>query len=251
MSEIIKTTGDVGQPLELEKIMVDLASGMPPGNFYCQLIVRALLRLDKWPEELQMEKSVLSILTNYEFSARSKIEIILRVNKLGVDRRNAILLSLVNNSVSERNSDVCRKLAFICLLKTISIDFKTSNDEIYQLLGVENFDFDYALDFLRTLGQNLYDQSKVFQLFQSVYANEYVKEMGEHVHKLKAKDTTGRWAYYFVLVEPEMENEYLRACARDGTLDLEDYGKVVASCYGEVPSTEVKTYLKERYDFDV
>ena len=69
--------------------------------------------------------------------------------------------------------------------------------------------------------------------------------------QLKAKDTTGKWAYYFVLVEPESEYNFLKAIEGDGTIDLKDYGTVISSCYGEKPTEEVKLYLKEMYRFDV
>jgi tetratricopeptide (TPR) repeat protein len=75
--------------------------------------------------------------------------------------------------------------------------------------------------------------------------------LGHLIHKLKAKDTTGRWAYYFVLVMPKYESSFLSAIDGDGNIDLEDYGKVVASCYGEEPSEEVRNLLKEKYGFDV
>ncbi|GAB6139806.1 hypothetical protein JCM14076_05350 [Methylosoma difficile] len=79
----------------------------------------------------------------------------------------------------------------------------------------------------------------------------YIAKRGNLIHKLKAKDTTGRWAYYFVLVMVNMEQEFLKAIEGDGTLDLEDYGRVVASCYGEKPSDEIKLYLKDKFGFDV
>ncbi|MBX9802496.1 MAG: caspase family protein [Caulobacteraceae bacterium] len=80
-------------------------------------------------------------------------------------------------------------------------------------------------------------------------ADRYVAERGHLVHKLKAKDTTGRWAYYFVLVEPEKEAAFLASINGDGIIDIETYGSVVASSYGETPSEEVRAYLKERYGF--
>jgi TIR domain len=81
--------------------------------------------------------------------------------------------------------------------------------------------------------------------------DEYIARRGHLIHKLKAKDSTGRWAYYFVLVEADLEAAFLQAIEGSGNTDLEHYGKVVASCYGEEPSQEVKDYLKERYGFVV
>ncbi len=85
----------------------------------------------------------------------------------------------------------------------------------------------------------------------SSFVDKLIAKKGHLVHKLKAKDSTGRWAYYFVLVEPPREQAFMQAIESKGTIDLEDFGKVIASCYGEEPSDEVKEYLKEKYDFDV
>jgi Caspase domain len=74
---------------------------------------------------------------------------------------------------------------------------------------------------------------------------------GHLIHKFKAKDTSGEWAYYFVLVEPPMETAFLKAIEGEGSFDIEQYGAVVASCYGEAPTPEIRAYLKERYGFDI
>jgi len=83
------------------------------------------------------------------------------------------------------------------------------------------------------------------------FMDRLIARRGHLIHKLKAKDTTGRWAYYFVLVMQDRESEFLTAIEGDGTLDLEDYGKVVASCYGEEPNEEIRSYLLEKYGFEV
>jgi len=83
------------------------------------------------------------------------------------------------------------------------------------------------------------------------FRDRLIAGQGHNVHKLKAKDTTGRWAYYFVLVQDASEASFLAAIEGDGKLDLEDFGIVIASCYGETPTEEVKDYLKEKYGFDV
>lgn len=83
------------------------------------------------------------------------------------------------------------------------------------------------------------------------FADQIIAKKGHLVHKLKAKDSTGRWAYYFVLVEPAREQAFLAALKSDQTIDLEDFGKVIASCYGEEPNDQLKEELKERYGFEV
>lgn len=86
---------------------------------------------------------------------------------------------------------------------------------------------------------------------EQVLNHDSIRRMGHLIHKLKAKDTTGRWAYYFVLVMPDKEKEFLDAIEGNGTTDLEEYGKVIASSYGETPTREVRDYLKQTYGFDV
>lgn len=83
------------------------------------------------------------------------------------------------------------------------------------------------------------------------FAERVIGARGHLIHKMKAKDTTGRWAYYFILVTPSREREFLNAIEGDGNINLLDFGEVVASSYGETPSPEIVRQLKERYDLDV
>lgn len=99
--------------------------------------------------------------------------------------------------------------------------------------------------------KKLIEASIPFDLLTPEQVDKYISKMGHYIHKLKAKDTTGRWAYYFVYVPPENEASFLSAIEGDGTADLENFGKVIASNYGENPSEEVKAYLKSRYGFNV
>lgn len=74
---------------------------------------------------------------------------------------------------------------------------------------------------------------------------------GHLIHKLKAKDRTGRWAYYFVHVTDDREHAFMSAIHARDMIDLEDFGTVVASCYGEQPSYEVIDFLRKTYGFDL
>lgn len=90
--------------------------------------------------------------------------------------------------------------------------------------------------------------------YRPISIDEYIAKRGHLIHKLKAKDSTGRWAYYFILVEPDLEQAFLQSLqsqATQATLDLEQYGRVVASCYGEEPTEQVRMFLKDKYEFVV
>lgn len=83
------------------------------------------------------------------------------------------------------------------------------------------------------------------------FTDREIGRRGHLVHKLKAKDSTGRWAYYFVLIERHREKAFTATIAGDGMIDLEAFGRVIASNYGEAPSAEIIRLLKEKYGFEV
>ena len=83
------------------------------------------------------------------------------------------------------------------------------------------------------------------------HVDKVIARKGSLIHKLKAKDTTGQWAYYFLLVEQAQERGFLEVLENHQINDLEAYGKIIASCYGEEPTGEVKNLLKEKYGFEV
>jgi hypothetical protein len=85
----------------------------------------------------------------------------------------------------------------------------------------------------------------------SSFVDKLIAKKGHLIHKLKAKDSTGRWAYYFVLVEPPKEQSFLEALESNLSIDLEDFGKVIASNYGEEPTEDVRRMLKDKYGFEV
>jgi hypothetical protein len=70
---------------------------------------------------------------------------------------------------------------------------------------------------------------------------------GHLINELKAKDSSGNMAYYFVLVEPEYQDEFNKFVPGIGNKNLNEYGRVIASCYGEEPSQVVKDFLKKKY----
>ena len=92
------------------------------------------------------------------------------------------------------------------------------------------------------------------QISPNSYGNNqdrFLARQGHSIHKIKAKDSTGKWAYYFVYVEPRNEKAFLNALDSTQSIDLEDYGKVVGSCYGEKPDEQLRNLLKEKYGFEV
>jgi hypothetical protein len=78
------------------------------------------------------------------------------------------------------------------------------------------------------------------------------KEQSTHIiHRFKAQDRSGEWAQYFLLVEAANEPLFLNAVKNGAEVDLSQYGKIVASFYGDTPPDDVKRLLRDRYGFTV
>ncbi len=87
------------------------------------------------------------------------------------------------------------------------------------------------------------------------FVRDLTKKRGHRIHKLRARDTSGEWAYYYVFVPQKNEMRFMRALNEGGlaksVLDLENFGNVIASSFGSEPTEEVKAFLRETYGFDV
>ncbi|MCY1669030.1 hypothetical protein [Rhizobium sp. SL86] len=72
------------------------------------------------------------------------------------------------------------------------------------------------------------------------FTGRLIAQGSQEVAKLKAKDSTERWAYYVVRLKPGRETAFHRAVDGVGMIDLCTYGEVLASTYlddtGEIPA---------------
>lgn len=86
---------------------------------------------------------------------------------------------------------------------------------------------------------------------QPVRARNHVDQMimnsPSQVHILRAMDSTKRWASYLVYVPRVKEVDFLQRLANEDSFDLEDYGVVIASCYGREFNDQVRALVKERF----
>lgn len=78
-----------------------------------------------------------------------------------------------------------------------------------------------------------------------------ISRRGHLVLKLRAKDTTGRWAYYVLLIAPHKERVFHAALADTTSVDLTSFGTILASNYGETPSPATREEIKRRFGFDL
>lgn len=80
------------------------------------------------------------------------------------------------------------------------------------------------------------------------FANKIVGSGSTPIHFVTCKDLSGYDCYYFLLA-PNEKIKMLKKVS-GGQFDLNDYGKILASGYGLVPSEEVKKKLLDEYGFD-
>ncbi len=81
------------------------------------------------------------------------------------------------------------------------------------------------------------------------FVDKIVSSKSEFIYKVNATDSTGRRAFYYILVDKLKLKEFL-AMKPDGRYDLADFGQILASGYGDEPSDDVKAILKEKYGFN-
>jgi hypothetical protein len=81
------------------------------------------------------------------------------------------------------------------------------------------------------------------------FMDQLIKSRADMCYKVVGRDSTGREAYYFVLIDKDKKQQFLKHKVGD-TYNLEDYGRIVYSAYGTKVPKEVKEMLKDKYGFD-
>ncbi len=62
------------------------------------------------------------------------------------------------------------------------------------------------------------------------------------------KDTkNGKDACYYLLVDKDKKEQFKKDIKKDN-INLVDYGKIIASCYGKEPNERVKRIMKKKYN---
>ena len=86
-----------------------------------------------------------------------------------------------------------------------------------------------------------------------MHTRRLISSRGHLIHKLSATDANGRRAYYFLLVSENKERAFLERIRNPegDIMNLEDYGTIIASCYGNRPNAETRRRLMEDYALEV
>ncbi|HCR86046.1 MAG TPA: hypothetical protein DIV86_05145 [Alphaproteobacteria bacterium] len=81
------------------------------------------------------------------------------------------------------------------------------------------------------------------------FMDHLISTRGDLCYKVVGRDITGELAWYYVLVDKEKKDAFLKHKPGD-SYNIEDYGKIITSGYGEEVPEDVKEMLKEKYGFD-
>ena len=79
------------------------------------------------------------------------------------------------------------------------------------------------------------------------FVDKIRRERANNLFLVRGNDSTGRAAWYFVLVDPAKKTAFRKAST--GQLELNAYGRIVASGYGADPPTDVRDRMKTEYGF--
>lgn len=79
------------------------------------------------------------------------------------------------------------------------------------------------------------------------HADQVRRERGNNLFLVRGNDSTGRAAWYFVLVDPAKKAAFRKAFS--GQVELNVYGRIVASGYGTDPPADVRERMKAEYGF--
>lgn len=81
------------------------------------------------------------------------------------------------------------------------------------------------------------------------FMDHLITSRGDLCYKVVGRDITDRIAWYFVLVDKEKKDAFLKHKTGD-SYNIEDYGKIIISGYGEEVPEDVQEMLKEKYGFE-
>lgn len=72
--------------------------------------------------------------------------------------------------------------------------------------------------------------------------------LSDYLYLVKGFDN-GRKAWYYVLVDQNLVDEFLNALNRS-SIHLEDYSKILYSAYGEEPPSSITDLIRKEYGLD-
>lgn len=81
------------------------------------------------------------------------------------------------------------------------------------------------------------------------FMDHVINSRADLCFKVTGRDVTGEVAWYFILCDKDKKEAFLKHKEGD-SYNLEDYGKIIASGYGDKVPEDVQKTLKEKYNFD-
>jgi len=86
------------------------------------------------------------------------------------------------------------------------------------------------------------------QVEENNFVGNFLRSGSVPIHFIVCRDAMGFIAHYFLMCSPQKLKLALRQ--QEGIVPLNEYGTIVGSGYGEIPSEMTKRMLKEQYHYD-
>jgi|GEM_PF-3322779 len=227
-------------PPQLIETMLRILDSLPSTSYDAQHLSFALLKCECW--DIKMEKPLLKLVSNQKSKRIDVVAIIIRLTKIADGKTFSLLKKIACQNIHKDY----RYLAIVAIHR---LGFLSGflNDSGDCLKGLDEI----LIEDLIVYDDNKQTTSTSNYILNQKLVDLYISTAGHKIHKLKAKDTSGRWAYYFLYVRSEKEKAFLDAIDGDGTIDLEEFGEVIISNFGDKPTQEVKDHLKLKYGFQI
>lgn len=88
-----------------------------------------------------------------------------------------------------------------------------------------------------------------FQNQKKSFTSAVQSSRADNIYLVRGHDITKRAAWYYVMVD-KMKKRIFETDAKNGQINLTDYGNILYSGYGENPPDDMKTKMKDEYGFE-
>ncbi len=82
------------------------------------------------------------------------------------------------------------------------------------------------------------------------FVSKIVKNRSTPIHLIRCETSDGLPCHFFIMAESTKISRLSNIDPEVDALDLNEYGKILTSGWGHIPSNDTISYLKEAFDFD-
>jgi serine/threonine protein kinase len=222
---------------------------------YVDFLVETTKKIFKSEDHLEMTKC---------FARLGYIHLILLKNFKKAKEHYEKALNIINNNFNDDDNPYKAHYNYrigCCLFEMNEID--ESIEYHSKSLAMRRSIYDtnssyllYSLEALMNCFSKKEDKSEylkyrrqILKIKRNLFAIKHPNKEHKDVFLVRGKDS-GKSAWHYVLIENEEKYEELQKQKAGTNIDVEDYGKVIRSGWGEEPSAFVRSQIEEAFSFE-